>query len=102
MEYVVTVLEDEGFEAEPTDQKAIFKAAWWVVALQWVEGDLPHLAFDSALTILAGKLWKHYHAKTEAPPSRIDVYDAEGNAAISREVTEPEEDDEGGQSGAQP
>lgn len=90
MDAILAALRDLDRDPQPTDQEALFKAAWWVLVLHWLSDDATHFAFDSFLTVLGHKVWKHFRDREKDPPKRIDVLDAKGNTLASQEVEEPE------------
>jgi hypothetical protein len=88
MTAILDGLREAGYSGEPAEQSTILKAAWWVIVLHWVGGDLPHLAFDSTLTLLAQRVWKHYKDQGKTPPTRIDLVDVNDNPIASQEISD--------------
>jgi hypothetical protein len=83
---ILSVLQELGVEAEATEQTTLLKAQWWVLTLHWIGDDLPHLGFDSLLTLLGQRVWKHYSERGKKGPSRIDVYGADNEIIASHEI----------------
>ena len=94
---IVTALDDLGVNAKATEQTTILKAQWWVLSLHWIGDDLPHLGFDSLLTLLGQRVWRHYRELGKEGPSRIDVVGEDDEIMHSHEI----EDEELGDSGDQ-
>lgn len=94
---IVTALGDLGVNAKATDQTTILKTQWWVLTLHWIGDDLPHLGFDSLLTLLGQRVWRHYRELGREGPSRIDVVGEDDEIIDSHKI----EDDEPGDSGDQ-
>ncbi|HXY43075.1 MAG TPA: hypothetical protein VEH29_02710 [Acidimicrobiales bacterium] len=94
MAAIIDAIGELGKEAEPTGQKTLLKAAWWVLVLHWLEDDTTHFAFDTFLTILGTKVLRHYRKTKKDPPARIDVVDGDHNTLASKELDETDEDDE--------
>lgn len=90
MAAILESLSENGLSAEAVKQSTWLKAAWWVLVLVWVGGDLSHMAFDKTLEDLAKKLRQHYKDRDKAPPARIDLVDESDNPIASLEI---EEDD---------
>ena len=84
--HILAALEEAGVKAEATEQTTLLKAAWWVLVLHWVGDDLPHLGFDSMLTLLGQRVWKDYREYGKSPPARIDVYDSEDDVVGTIEI----------------
>jgi len=95
MDEILRALEKSGVVAEAAEQTTLLKAAWWALALHWVAGDLPHLGFDSLLTVLAQRTWEHYRAKQEDPPTRIDLYGPDDELLATRVIDAFVEDSDG-------
>jgi hypothetical protein len=93
---VLAALEELGVEAEVTEQTTDLKAAWWVLTLDWIGDDLPHLGFDSLLTLLGQRVWRHYRNLGKTGPSRIDAYSADDEIIASHDIEDEEPDDSGG------
>jgi len=53
MAAILESLSENGLSAEAVKQSTWLKAAWWVLVLVWVGGDLSHMAFDKTLEDLA-------------------------------------------------
>jgi hypothetical protein len=90
MAAILESLFENGLSAEAVKQSTWPKAAWWVLVLVWVGGDLSHMTFDKTLEDVAKKLRKHYKDRDKAPPARIDLVDESDNPIASLEI---EEDD---------
>ncbi len=90
---VLAALEELGVQAEATEQTTVLKAAWWVLTLHWIGDDLPHLGFDSLLTLMGQRAWRHYREIGKTGPSRIDIYDEHDAIIFSREIEDKEPDD---------
>jgi hypothetical protein len=93
MSAIVAAIGELGKEAEPTEQQMLLKAAWWVLVLHWLEDDTTHFAFDSFLTLLGGKVLRHYRKVKKDAPARIDVVDQEHNTLASHELDESDNED---------
>jgi hypothetical protein len=87
---ILSALEELGVEAESTEQTTLLKAQWWVLTLHWIGDDLPHLGFDSMLTLLGQRVFRHYRERGKTGPSRIDTYNA-NDEIIASHVIEDEE-----------
>ncbi len=83
---VLAALEDLGIEAEATEQTTLLKASWWVLTLHWIGDDLPHLGFDSLLTLLGQRVLQHYRDNGKSGPSRIDVKDATDEIIVTHDI----------------
>jgi hypothetical protein len=94
---VLAALEELGVQAEATEQTTVLKAAWWVLTLHWIGDDLPHLGFDSLLTLLGQRVWRHYRDLGKMGPSRIDIYNSEDEIITSHDIEDEAPDDSGGQ-----
>lgn len=92
MDAILAALRELDRDPEPTGQEGLLKAAWWVLVLHWLSDDASHFGFDSFLTLLGHKVWKHFRERDRDPPRRIDVLDANGNNVASQEITEPSGD----------
>jgi hypothetical protein len=92
MAEILLAFEEIGVSAEQTEQTTLLKAAGWVLVLHWVGDDLPHLGFDSLLTLLARRVWKHYRKSGGSPPARIDLYDADDDTVASIELKDEDTD----------
>ena len=75
-----------GLQGDATEQSTLLKATWWVLVLHWVGSDVPHLAFDSILTVVAQRSWWRFRSRGEDGPKRIDVIDASDQVIISIEI----------------
>jgi hypothetical protein len=73
----------------------LLKAAWWVLTLHWVGDDLPHLGFDSLLTLLGQRVWRHYRDRGKVGPLRIEIRDADDEIIASHDIEEKEPDELG-------
>ena len=93
---ILTALGDLGLTAEATEQTTILKAQWWVLTLHWIGDDLPHLGFDSMLTLLGQRVWRHYREVGKEGPSRIDAVDEDDETIASHNIEDEEPDDSGG------
>jgi hypothetical protein len=89
---VLVILEELGVEAAATEQITLLKAQWWVLTLHWIGDDLPHLGFDSILTLLGQRVWQHYKAIGKTPPTRIDVHGADDGIISSSGIQSEEPD----------
>ena len=96
MAAIINDLLDLGYHSESTEQSNILKAAWWVLVIHWVGEDLPHLGFDSTLTVLGRRIWKRYRGRGQIGPKRIDVVDADDFTIASHEIEFDEVDDDDG------
>lgn len=94
---ILSALEELGVEAGLTEQTTFLKAQWWVLTLHWIGDDLPHLGFDSLLTLLGQRVWRHYRDQGKTAPSRIDTYNANDEIIASHDIEDEESDDSGGQ-----
>lgn len=90
---IITALEELGVEVEATEQTTFLKAQWWVLTLRWIGDDLPHMGFDSLLTLLGHRVWQHYRKNEKAGPSRIDVYGENDEIVASHDVDREEADE---------
>jgi inactivated superfamily I helicase len=90
---ILAALEELGVVAESTEQTMLLKTAWWVLTLHWLGDDLPHLGFDSLLTLLGQRVWKHYRERKLEGPARIDVYDSDDEIIASHETNDDGDDD---------
>lgn len=86
---VLAALKELGVDARATEQTMLLKTAWWVLTLRWVGDDLPHLGFDSLLTLLGQRVWRHYRDQGKAGPSRIDVYGADDEIIATLDIKDP-------------
>lgn len=92
---VKAALEELGVAAEATEQTTLLKAQWWVLTLHWIGDDLPHLGFDSLLTLLGQRVWRHYRKINKAGPSRIDAIGTDNEIITSHDIKDEEPDDSG-------
>jgi hypothetical protein len=90
---ILAALAELDVEAEVTEQTLLLKTAWWVLALHWIGDDLPHLGFDSLLTLLGQRVWKHYRERKLEGPARIDVYGEDDEIIASHETNDDGDDD---------
>ena len=86
MTAILNDLRDLGYPSEAMEQSTILKAAWWVLVIHWVGGDLLHFGFDSTLTVLGQRVWKRYREQGKTGPKRIDVVDVDDNTIASHEI----------------
>lgn len=93
---ILTALEDLGVSAESTEQTILLKAQWWVLTLSWIGDDLPHLGFDSLLTLFGQRVWRHYRDVGKVGPSRIDAYGVDNEIVATHDIEVEEPDDSGG------
>jgi hypothetical protein len=89
---VVAALNELGVEAQATEQTTLLKAQWWVLILHWVGDDLPHLGFDSLLTLLGQRVCRHYRIRGTPGPARVDILDANDDVIASLEIEGDDED----------
>jgi hypothetical protein len=94
---VLAALAELNVEAEATEQTTLLKAQWWVLTLHWIGDDLPHLGFDSLLTLLGQRVWRHYRNLGKTGPSRIDNYNANDEIIAFYDIEDEEPDDSGSQ-----
>jgi hypothetical protein len=88
---ILAALEELGVVAQATEQTMLLKTAWWILTLHWIGDDLPHLGFDSLLTLLGQRVRKHYRERKLEGPARIDVYGAGDEIIASHETDDGEE-----------
>ena len=97
MAVVLAALMELGVEAEATEQTTLLKAQRWVLVVHWIGDDLPHLGFDSLLTLLGQRVWRHFRELGKSGPTRIDVLDESDDVIASRDVEDGDEgQNEGG------
>lgn len=92
---ILTALEELGVAAESTEQTTLLKTQWWVLTLHWIGDDLPHLGFDSLLTLLGQRVRRHYRNHGKFGPSRIDVYDGDDEIVATHDIEDEESDKPG-------
>ena len=97
MAAILIDLGELGYSSEAMEQTTFLKAAWWVLVIHWVGGDLPHFGFDSTLTVLGRRVWKRYQDQGQDGPKRIDVVGADDNTIASHEIKSSEDGLDDGQ-----
>jgi hypothetical protein len=83
MAAIVSVLGELGHLSEPTKQITVLASPEWSLVLHWPSGSSPGGSFDSFLMDLKGKVLMHYEDAHKDPPTRIEVFDTNGELLAS-------------------
>ena len=86
MTALIAIFEDLGIEAEPIEQSTIFKAAWWVLVLHWVETSGEGFVNSLPWSSLSAVVVRHYRKRGRTPPRRIVWVDKDGETIASAEL----------------
>lgn len=73
LQFVIDTLAEQGWKVEPVRSQGADTA--WVLVFHWLEGDLPHFAFDSSLTLAVARIAKHFRDRGKPAPERVDVWE---------------------------
>ena len=60
MDALVEALARAGTEAEPTEQREVLKAAWWVLVLYWIGAEQATVGFISQLKTVGSWIGRQY------------------------------------------